>query len=233
MFPSFLLLSRRPEQHHRHHRLHLQQRRRSQRQERRGTEEPVQLRLVLLFRRPLLHRGRVCWRPRRQHLHWEKQRDTISRPARLHEEHLLFIALFPHPQLPVPEEALALQFKVNGTVSRVLPGGDEDQGRRFGHGPAHGGNIPVRPQQGPSEGRMWVYEALQLREGFWVFTGPQLLPERPKRWREQEDHTSLRSVVLRLQLIRMIIVCFHWTGRPAMMWIHNFIIGPNIFSKQK
>lgn len=185
----FLLLFLRPEQHHRHHRLHLQQRRRPQRQEGRGPQEPVQLRLVLLFWRPLLYRGRVRRGPRRQHLHREKQRDAISRPAQLHEEHLLFITVFSHPQLPVPPEALALQLTLHGSVSRVLPGGGEGPGRRAGDG----GHIPVRPQQGAAQSWKRDDEALQPREGFWLFTGPQLLPERSKRWREQEDHAGLRA----------------------------------------
>ena len=186
-----LLLLLRPEQHHRYHRLHLQQRRRSQRQERRRPEEPVQLRLVLLFRRALLHRGRIHRCSRCQHLHREKQREAISRTPQLHQEHLLFITVFSHPKFPVPEEALALQFTVNGSIWRVVPGEDEDEGGGFGDGPSHGGNIPVRPQQGASEGR--GDETLQPREGFWLSTGPQLLPERSKRRREQEDHTSLRA----------------------------------------
>lgn len=149
--PSLISPLLRPKQHHRHHCLHLQQRGRPQRQEGRGKEEPVQLWLVLLLRRALLHRGWIGGRSRSQHIHREKQRDTLSRPSWLHQKHLLFFTLFSHPELPLPKEALTLQFEVNWPIPRALPSGDEDRRRkwwwrRFGDGFADGGYIPLHPQ---------------------------------------------------------------------------------------
>lgn len=144
---SFLL---RPEQYHWHYCLHLKQRGRSQWQEGWGQEEPLQLWLVLLLRRPLLHCGWIRGRSRSQHIYREKQRETLSRPTGLHQKHLFFFTIFSHPKLPLPKKALTLQFEVKWPVPWAFPSGDEDWSRkwwrrRFGDGFAYGGYIPLHP----------------------------------------------------------------------------------------
>lgn len=120
----------RSEQHHRHHRVHLEQHWRPQRQERRGQEEPVQLRLVFLLWRVVIHRGWSHRRARCQHLHWEKQ-GSARQTAQLPENRSVVVfAIHANPELSAAQTALSLQLAFHRAISRQLACRAEDGGVR-------------------------------------------------------------------------------------------------------